>query len=192
MSKKRIWSLAALLTFGVVLVVQAASLNSLYLPLAYNGKLIPTATPTPTPTPTPKPSDCINPHFPVDTIEVCFTDLDQKPTTGGPINEWVTIKNIGTTAVDMEGWRIASDYSGLCKYDFGEFTLDPNRTVKVWTKPGTDTSTELFMLPFDPPCELGLQGFWKDNQDCGYLKDQDRRTINSFCYGTQGFFAPVP
>lgn len=177
MSKKLKWTLAGLLVFSVVFIAQASALNSLYMPLVYNNLLIATATPTP------KPGDCISQSFPVKTIKVCFTDIDPKPTTGGPINEWVTIKNTGSSAEDLEGWRMISDSSTDFKFTFPQYILNAGKTVKVWTKSGTNSSTELFMNREVP--------FWGDNKDCGYLREESNILVNSFCYGLTGFYTPT-
>jgi hypothetical protein len=175
MSRQIKWVLAAVMVLSVVIIAQATAQNIQYLPIIYIAP-----TPTPTRTPTQKPTECIVQVFPVSELEVCFTDIVYKPTTS-PLDEWVTIKNLGDSAVEMEGWRISSDTSN--KYDFPEFTLNKDQTVKVWTKNGTNSSTQLYMnREFE---------FWKDTGDCGYLKDDTRKTINSFCYSTTGLFAPA-
>ena len=177
MSSKIKWVLAAVMALSVVIIAQATAINNYFMPVIYVGPTI-----TPTPTPTQKPTDCINQVFPVSKLKVCFTDIDYKPTTS-PLNEWVTIKNLDNSAVELEEWRIASDSSTDFKYDFPKFTLKTGQTVKVWTKRGTNSSSQLYM-------NRDVQ-FWKDNADCGYLKDDTGRKINSFCYSTNRFFAPA-
>ena len=185
MSSKTKWIIAAVLVLGIVVVAQASVLNDIYMPVIYVGPTI-----TPIPTATPKPTDCLRQDFHGQNLKVCFTDIDQKPTTS-KLDEFVEIKNLENSPVDMEGWRIASDFSGeLFKYDFPKFTLNSQKTVKVWTKIGTDSSTQLYMnLTENLLAENGEHGFWKNNEDCGYLKNDSRQTINSFCYGTTGFTA---
>jgi hypothetical protein len=173
MSKKIKWGLALLVILGLVAVVQASALNDIYLPVVY-------VAPTSTPTATPKPSECLYEAFLIKDYKLCFTDIVYKPTTS-ELDEWVTIKNLGNKAVDLEGWRITSDSSTDFKYDFPEFTLNAGQTVKVWTKLGTNSSSNLYMNR--------TQQFWQDNQDCGYLKTDSRQTVNSFCYGISGFTA---
>jgi hypothetical protein len=177
MSRKIKWILAALMALSVVIIAQATAINNYYMPFV---RLDPTLTPTPTPTE--KPTECINQVFNVSKLKVCFTDIKYKPTTS-PLDEWVTIKNLGNSAVEMEGWRIASDSSTDFKYNFPEFTLKTGQTVKVWTKIGTNSSSQLYMNR--------TVEFWKDNKDCGYLKDDEGQKINSFCYSTSRFFAPT-
>ena len=177
MSRQIKWILAAVMVLSVVIIAQATAQNIRYMPIIHFAP-----SPTPTRTPTQKPTECIVQIFPVSKLKVCFTDIVYKPTSS-PLDEWVTIKNLGDSAVEMEGWRISSDSSTEFKYEFPEFTLNKGQTVKVWTKNGTNSSTQLYM---DREVE-----FWKDNGDCGYLKDDTRRTINSFCYSTTGLFAPA-
>lgn len=175
MSRKFKWIVAAVMVLSVVIIAQATANNNYYLPTIYVGPTI-----TPTPTPTQKPTECIVQSFPVSKLKICFTDIDFKPTTS-PLDEWVKIKNIGNNSAEMEGWRISSDTGN--KYDFPAFTLKVGQTVTVWTKSGTNSSSVLYM-------NRELE-FWKDNGDCGYLKDDSRRTINSFCYSAAGLFAPA-
>ena len=184
MSRPIKWVLAAVMVLSVVIIAQATAQNVRYMPIIH---FAPTPSPTSTPTPTPtQSSECIVHDLPVSEFEVCFTDIVYKPTTS-PLDEWVTIKNLGDSAVDMEGWRISSDSSKEFKYDFPEFTLNKGQTVKVWTKKGTNSSTQLYMNR--------TEEFWQNNADCGYLKDElkkdERRTINSFCYSSTGLFTPA-
>lgn len=177
MSRKIKWIFAIVMVLSVVIIAQATAINNYYMPTIYVGPTI-----TPTPTPTQKPTECIVQNFPVSQLKVCFTDIDYKPTSS-PLDEWVTIKNLGNNAVDMEDWRISSDSGN--KYEFPAFTLKTGQTVKVWTKTGTNSSSTLYMNR--------VTEFWQDNSDCGYLKDSSdpRRTINSFCYSSAGgLFAP--
>jgi hypothetical protein len=98
------------------------------------------------------------------------------------LDEWVTVKNLGNNSVELEGWRIVSDSSSF-KYDFPKFTLKTGQTVKVWTKIVTNSSSVLYMNQ--------TQEFWKDNKDYGYLKNDSRQTVNSFCYGITGCTAAL-
>jgi hypothetical protein len=180
MPSKIKWVLAALIALSVVIIAQATAINNYYMPVIYVAPTI-----TLTPTPTQKPTECIVQEFPVSKFKICFTDIVYKPTSS-PLDEWVTIKNLGSSAVDMEGWRIVSDSSTDFKYEFPKFTLSSGQTVKVWTKVGTNSSSQLYM-------NRAVQ-FWKDTGDCGYLKDNttpDRKTINAFCYSATKFYAPA-
>lgn len=179
MSNKIKWAIAILAVFGIVVIAQASALTNYYLPIA---AYEPTLTPTPT--------ECLKQYFPVSGVKVCFTDIVYKPTTS-KYDEWVSIKNLGNTAVDMEGWRITSDSSSY-KYDLPAFTLSSGQTVKVFTKFGVDTTNQLYMnRPNSFWDETNGHGFWKDNGDVGYLKDENRALINYFCYGTACSFVTI-
>jgi hypothetical protein len=180
MSRKHKWILAALIVLSVVIIAQATSLQNLYLPLTYKNHLIATPTKTPTITPTPS-TPCLSGKA----SGVCIIDIDYKPTTGGPLNEFISIKNLGSSSVDMQGWRISSDSGN--KFDIEtDFTLAGVSTVKVWTKVGINDSSNLYMMR--------TTEFWKDNQDCAYLKDDSdqRKTIDGVCYGMSGLFYIPP
>ena len=81
----------------------------------------------------------------------------------------------------MTGWFINSD-SSTGKYFIPDgFEIKTGQTVKVYTKKGNNGTSQLYMNR--------TEEFWQDNEDCGYLKNESRQTINSFCYGTTGFTA---
>jgi hypothetical protein len=188
MSKKFRWALGILIALGLVIAVNAAGLYAYHLPLVYND--YPLATPTrtstptktsaptktPTPTSTPKPGQCLTGK----TSGLCITSLDYNPKSGGSLNESISIKNLGSSAVDIEGWRILNDKSE--KYDIPKFSLNANSTVKVWTKVGTDDSSNLYM-------DLDME-FWNNSTDCAYLRDDSRprKTIDAICYGFDGTY----
>ena len=181
MSRKLKWVVLILVVLSVVTIAQATALQSLYLPLVYNQK--PTATPTRTATPTvtPTPStECLSGKK----SGVCITDIIYKPTTS-PLDEVVSIKNLGSSSVELEGWRLISERG--YKFDMtGEFTLPTGATVKVWTKPGDNNSTNIFMNR--------TTEFWKDNEDCAYLKDNSeptRKTIDKICWKDGRFYFPT-
>jgi len=172
MSSKLKWALAALIVLSVVIIAQATSLQSRYIPLAYNKYLVAT------PTNTPKPGECLSGK----TKGVCITDIDYKPITS-ELDEFVSIKNKGNSSVEMELWRVSSDSGN--KFDLlDEFTLAVGSTVKIWTKNGDNNSTNIYM-------DREIQ-FWNDSKDCAYLKDlsdpKNTITIDGVCYGTSGLF----
>jgi hypothetical protein len=173
MSNKYKWIIAVLLVLGIVVIAQASVSTTIYMPVFYMPSTV-----TPTPTATPKPGVCLDGTFHIKGIKVCFTAINQKPTSS-PLDEWVDIKNTGNT-VDMTGWFIISDTAP--KYEFPDgFELKNGQTVRVFTKSGKNGASQLYMNR--------TEEFWQDNKDCGYLKNEDRKTINAFCYGTSGFTA---
>jgi len=58
--------------------------------------------------------------------------------------------------------------------------LSSSSTVKIWTKSGTNDSSNLYMN--------WPEQFWLDDADCAWLKDdsQPRKTIDAICYGISG------
>ena len=176
MSNKYKWLIAAVLVLGIAVIAQASMSTTIYMPVFYMPSTI-----TPTPTATPNPGPCINSSFPGKPYKVCFSEINQKPTTS-QLDEWVKIRNTGSpeNPVDMTGWFIITDQS--FKYEFPDgFKLNVGQTVTVYTKSGNDGSSQLWMDR--------TEEFWKDNKDCGYLKNEKRQTINAFCYGAFGFSA---
>lgn len=183
MKKSLMWAVILCLILGTVLIVNAAQLNNYYMPVVYvsnpTATRTPTPTKTPTPTHTPKPGACLSGK----TSGLCITNIDYAPKSGGALNESISIKNLGSSAVDMEFWRVVNDRSE--KFDIPKFSLNGNSTVKIWTKTGTNDSNNLYM-------NLTVQ-FWNDITDCAYLRDdsQPRKTIDAICYGINGlFFTP--
>lgn len=171
MSGKIKWVIAILAVLSVVIIAQATALQNLYLPLVYNQE--PTATPTRTSTPTvsPTPStECLSGKK----DGVCITDIIYKPTTS-ELDEVVSIKNLGSSSVELEGWRLSSDSGN--KFDImHEFTLAAGSTVKIWTKPGANTSKNIFMQR--------TVEFWNNFGDIAYLRDNEGKIVDSVCYGT--------
>lgn len=185
MSKKSKWVLGILIVLSLVIVANAAELYMTYLPLVHMEypTPTPTRTPTPTKTPTPTPTHAPGACLSGKTSGLCFTSIDYKPKSGGSLNESISIKNLGKSSVDIEGWRVVNDKSE--KYDIPKFSLNAGSTVKVWTKVGTDDANNLYM---DRETE-----FWNDSRDCAYLRDDGhpRITIDAICYGYDGlFFTP--
>ena len=183
MSKILKWAIVLCLMLGTVLIANAAQLSNYYMPVVYVTNPTATRTPIPTktatPTKTPAPGECLTGK----TSGLCIINIDYQPKSGGALNESITIKNLGSSPVDLEFWRVVNDRSE--KFDIPEFSLNGNTTVKIWTKTGTNDSTNLYMDRTDE--------FWNNVSDCAYLRDdsQPRKTIDAICYGISGlFFAP--
>lgn len=168
MSTKLKTLIALTLVLSTIFVAASALANTIYLPVVYNQ---PTATPTNTLTPTPSPTPT---KTPTPGPGVYIIDIEYNP-DGDPLDEYVEIENTKNKSVDMTDWRISQD-GDTRKFDFPDFTLGSDRKVKVWTKSGTDTSTNLYFDQTEP--------WWKDHgTNCAYLKDEDRVTVDSYCYG---------
>ena len=170
--KSKLWIAAGL----VLILLAAASIlaNTIYFPQmpkypTTTPTLTPTATHTVTATPTKSPTPT---RTPTPVPGVVILDIVYAPSIA--LDEYVLIENSGNNSVDMEGWWIKAD-SGA-KYDFPDnFSLGSDKAVKVWTKVGQDTSSNLY---WDRTEEA-----WNNNGDTGYLKDKDGDLVDSFTYG---------
>jgi len=165
MTKSTKLIIALIAAIGMIGIVTAWA-NTIYLPLIEKQPTYtPTATftatstvsPTPTRTPTPTPG-------------VKIVDIDYDPPNA--LDEYIELKNTSSKSVDMDGWWIKAD-SGP-RYDFVNFTLGGGASVKVWTKNGSDTSTNLYWDRTEP--------VWNDNGDTAYLRDSDGKVIDTYQY----------
>ena len=87
--------------------------------------------------------------------------------------EFVRVKNRTDEKIELTGWTIKSKRTGKI-YTFPEFTLGSNQIVKVWTRPGTETDTDLFW---------GQQSeVWQISGDCARLGDDNDRFVQWYSY----------
>ena len=112
------------------------------------------------PTPTPIPG-------------IYLTDLVYAPTPD-PLDEYVEITSINVGYEPMEGWTL-NDESGNV-YTFPRYTLVTNDTVLLWTRAGQNDPWNLYW-GLDAPV-------WNDHGDCAYLRTDEGRLVDSFCYGS--------
>lgn len=118
----------------------------------------PSVTATPTRTPTPKPG-------------VYIEDIIYAPPN--PLDEYIEIKNTSSNSVSLEGWYIKVESNSSLRYNFPKFSLGGGKTVRVWTKIGNDTASDLYWDLTTP--------VWKDNGDCAYLRDPTTLR-DKYCY----------
>ena len=162
--------IAILIAIGSISVITVLA-NTIYFPVIVKSPTItptatftatatltntPSATPTRTPTPTPG----------VFISEIVYDPAD-------PLDEYIEIENTGNNSVDMDGWWIKVDSSGA-RYDFSDFTLGGDKSVKVWTKVGTDTATNLYWGR--------TEDVWDDDSDTAYLRDDEGDVVDTFEY----------
>jgi hypothetical protein len=93
------------------------------------------------------------------------------------LREYVVIENLGGTSEDMTDWTL-SDQDGH-KYTFTEerrvFVLAAGATVRVWSKVGGDTDTDLYW-------DLSGYPVWDDDGDTAYLRDTSDALISVYSY----------
>jgi hypothetical protein len=201
MSTKLKWSLALLVGFGFIIAARAALQTPLFFPLVYKNLSIPTPTsqitgtvtptatrtptvtltgtqPTPTRTRTPTPTRTSTP-----VPGVYIIDIEYAP-DNNPMDEWVSIRNQGSSQVVMTDWILKDDSKNT--FTFPRFTLTAFTTVKVWTKCGVNNPLNLYWCRAEP--------VWNDHGDCAYLRkpdpddEDDTIPVDSVCYTDIGLF----
>jgi hypothetical protein len=164
--------IAILVAIGSISVVTVLA-NTIYLPVTIKSPTsTPTLTFTPTATATRTPSVTATPtRTPTPKPGVYIIDIVYAP--ANPLDEYVEIENTSNNSVDMEGWWIKADWSGA-RYDFDNFTLGGGKSVRVWTKTGTDTASILY---WNRDTEV-----WRNTSDTAYLRDNDGKIVDTFDY----------
>lgn len=166
--------IAILIAIGSISVVTVLA-NTIFLPVTIKSPtLTPTLTFTPTATATRTPSVTATPtRTPTPKPGVYIIDIVYAPAS--PLDEYVEIENTSNNSVDMEDWYIKVESNSALRYDFPKFTLGGGKTVRVWTKVGQNTTSNLFWGLSTP--------VWNNNSDCAYLRDADRDLVDKYCYG---------
>jgi hypothetical protein len=128
-------------------------------PMTLTITLSPSETPTPTLTLTPTP---ILADLHIDHVEPSGWD-----------GEYVLIENRGTDSQNMTGWTLHNT-TGQTYYFPTGFTLAGEARVRVWTKTGQDSSTNLYWASSAP--------IWNDKSDTAYLRDDTRSVVDTFSW----------
>lgn len=157
-----------------MLSAAAALANTIYLPQIVKS---PTVTPTPTftatATATKTPSITATPtRTPTPKPGVYIVDIVYAP--ANPLDEYVEITNTSNNSISLEGWYIKVESNSSLRYNFPKFNLGGGKTVRVWTKNGANTSSDLYWGLTTP--------VWKDNGDCAYLRDNTAVLRDKYCY----------
>ncbi len=84
--------------------------------------------------------------------------------------EYVKIKNSGSSSVDLTGWEI-KDEDNKHTYTFPSFQLEAGATVTLYTIEGSDTETELYWGSGNP--------FWNNDGDTAFLYDSEENLVDS-------------
>jgi hypothetical protein len=188
---------ALVIGFGLVSMAVATTAIRLYLPVVYNqGTPTPTGTTTGTPTKTPTPTTTGTPTrtptiTPTGTI---FTPTPSSTPTQTPsptptervyvvriifkadypLDEYVEIRNNTSSTVVLTNWKLKDDSGNT--YTFPIFTVLSGKNVKIWTKWGVNTLSDLYWGSNVP--------IWNDHEDCAYLRDENDEPVHALCYST--------
>jgi micrococcal nuclease len=86
--------------------------------------------------------------------------------------EYALIENQGAGEQDMSGWTLSDEDWNTYFFPVG-FVLPGEASIRVWTKSGTDTGTDLYWgLP---------DGVW-GSQDKAYLRDNMATVVSSLSW----------
>jgi hypothetical protein len=140
----------------------------------------PTVTPKPTATHTPKPTATHTPQPPTDTprpatsgnITITSIAYDGEKGRSEP-DEYAVIKNIGSSAVNLAGWRLNAGAEGQDFY-FPDHTMAPGEVCRVYTD---ENHPEYCGFSF-----RSGQAVWANSGDCGYLYNNVGEKVSSYCY----------
>ncbi len=88
-------------------------------------------------------------------------------------DEYAVIANLGTTPVNIGGWRLNVGTKGQ-DYIFSNFVLEGNQRIRVYTD---EIHPETGGFSFGSSNPL-----WQNEGDCGYLFDAVGTQVSSFCY----------
>ena len=128
----------------------------------------PTYTPTPWPTSTPLPTATSPPPPP----DVRITYIEYTPPGDDVQGEYVRIQNYSSTAANMTSWTLRDIANHV--FTFPSFTLSGGGTVRVWTKSGTNTATDLYWG--------SGAAIWNNTGDTAYLRDAGGTLVDTYTY----------
>jgi hypothetical protein len=182
MLRFRIGLLVTIAALGLIAFNTIQATNESYFPLIFNKSMIPTKTPTMTFTPSPTP-------LPTATLTPTVTPTATQTATQAPQadvgiveetasleaaldGEYIELENQGVDGINIIYWTLADEDGNV--FTFPSFFLDSGATVKIWTKSGTNTSTDLFW---------GLtQEVWNNDGDTATLNDHAGNEIDVLEY----------
>ena len=90
-----------------------------------------------------------------------------------PNGEWVELTNEGDEPLNLRGYTLKN--AGLLLYTFGDITLPPGGTLRLYSGRGKDSATELYW---------GLAGeeAWHNTGDGAYLRTPDGLFVDCYVY----------
>jgi hypothetical protein len=141
-----------------------------YLPVVQKPENTPTNTatplpPTPTSTPQPPPAD------------VRIVTILYNPAGDDVQGEYVQLQNFGGSTAVMTGWTLRDESSHVFTFPSG-FSLAVNAAVRVWTKSGANTATDLYFG--------SAAAIWNNTGDTAFLRNGSGQTVDTCSYGGGG------
>ncbi|MBN1812219.1 MAG: phage tail sheath subtilisin-like domain-containing protein [Anaerolineae bacterium] len=103
---------------------------------------------------------------------VRITHVEYNPSGPDLAGEYVLVKNLGGVPVDLTKWTL-NDLSRHI-FEFPHFLLAPGASVRVWTKRGNNTSTDLYW-------GRGV-AVWSNIGDRAYLRDSKGKLVYVYTY----------
>ncbi len=104
--------------------------------------------------------------------DVRITHIEYDPPGDDVQGEYVRIQNLGGRAQVMTNWTLRDVANHV--FTFPSFTLAAGGTVRVWTKGGTNTATDLYWG--------SNQAIWNNTGDTAYLQDAVGNPVHSYTY----------
>ena len=101
-----------------------------------------------------------------------ITHVEYDPAGDDVQGEVVWIENLSETSYDMNNWTLTNTANHT--FTFPSLTLDAGATVKVWTKIGTDTATDLYWG--------SGRAIWNNAGDTAWLRDAQGRLVDGYSY----------
>ncbi len=122
--------------------------------------------PAPTPSPAPGPAE-------TSTAKIVIVRIEANPPGADVGGEYILLRNEDTRPVEMTNWLL-TDLAGH-EYVFPGFTLQSGAEVRIWTKAGNDTGTDL---------HFGHGwAIWNNTGDKATLYDSQKHLVATFEYG---------
>lgn len=142
-----------------------------YVPLILNPKATPTYTPTNTPTSTPTNTPTpTNTSIPPSDVQI--THVEYNPPGDDVQGEYVRLHNYGGPQ-NLTNWTLSDQSAHVYTFPPG-YTLASATDVRIWTKAGTDTQTDLYWGSAAP--------IWTNTGDTAYLRDHNNQLIDTYSW----------
>lgn len=93
--------------------------------------------------------------------------------SANPNGEWIEITNQGSQAVQMKGFTLKDEANHI--YTFGDFSLAPGSSVRLYSGQGQDSQNALYWGMVD-------NSVWNNDSDAAFLRDTQGALIDSFAY----------